>query len=185
MRSGTVGMSRGDDLARRRAAKKLTTNQLGVGRRAARFALVILLAGMTMSGVLTIATPSHASLFDGIYEDASRLAALETASGQYNAGVSLLRTVQNYAGAARWFRRAADQGHSNAQAVLGSLYAVGLGVPKDFVNAYVWVSLALPGLEGRMRDRAVALHDELSALMSPAEIGEAQKIAGDWHTLAH
>ena len=185
MRSGTVGMSRGDDFARRRAAKKLTTNRLGVGRRAARFALVILLAGMTMSGVLTIATPSHASLFDGIYEDASRLAALETASGQYNAGVSLLRTVQNYAGAARWFRRAADQGHSNAQAVLGSLYAVGLGVPKDFVNAYVWVSIALPGLEGRMRDRAVALQDELSALMSSTEIGEARKIAGDWRTLAH
>ena len=185
MRSGTVGMSRGGYFARRRAAKKTTTNRRGVGRQAARFALVIMLAGLTVSGVLTIATPSHASLFDGIYEDTSRLAALETASGQYNAGVSLLRTVQNYAGAARWFRRAADQGHSNAQAVLGSLYAVGLGVPKDFVNAYVWVSLALPGLEGRMRERAVALHDELSALMSPAEIGEAQKIAGDWHTLAH
>ncbi len=184
MSSGTVGMSRGGNFACRRTAKKLTTNRRGVGRRAARFALVILLAGMTMSGVLTIATPSNANLFDGIYEDASRLAALETASGQYNAGVSLLRTVQNYAGAARWFRRAADQGHSNAQAVLGSLYAVGLGVPKDFVNAYVWVILALPGLEGRMRDRAVALQDELSALMSPTEIGEARKLAGDWRTLA-
>ncbi len=184
MRSGTVGMSRGGYFARRRAAKKTTTNRCGVGRQAARFALVIMLAGLTMSGVLTIASPSHASLFDGIYEDTSRLAALETASGQYNAGVSLLRTVQNYAGAARWFRRAADQGHSNAQAVLGSLYAVGLGVPKDFVNAFVWVSLALPGLEGRMRDRAVALQEELSALMSPTEIGEARKIAGDWRTLA-
>ncbi len=184
MRSGFTGRHRGDTFARPHAATKITNYRLGFGQRAARFALAMMLAGVTMSGMLAVATPSHASLFGGIYEDSSRLAALETASGQYNAGVSLLRTVQNYAGAAKWFRRAADQGHSNAQAVLGSLYAVGLGVPKDFVNAYVWVSLALPGLEGRMRDRAVALQDELSALMSPTEIGEARKLAGDWRTLA-
>lgn len=184
MRSGFTGIIQGDDFARPRATNKFTINRLGLGRRAARFALAIMLAGLTMTGMLTVATPSHASLFGGIYEDSSHLAALETASGQYNAGVSLLRTVQNYSGAARWFRRAADQGHANAQAVLGSLYAVGLGVPKDFVNAYVWVSLALPRLEGRMRDRAVALQDELSTLMSSKEIGKARKIAGSWRTTA-
>ena len=184
MRPGIAGMSRGDDFATRRSVTKTMARRRRAGRPAARFALAMLLAAVTMSGLMTIATPSFASLFSGIYEDSARLDALETASGQYNAGVSLLRTVQNYAGAARWFRRAADQGHANAQAVLGSLYAVGLGVPKDFVNAYVWVSLALPRLEGRMRDRAVALQDELSALMSPEQIGEAQKIAGDWRTLA-
>ena len=143
------------------------------------------MAGATLLGLTTLASPSFASLFDGIYEDGSRRAALETASGQYNAGVSLLRTVQNYSGAARWFRRAADQGHANAQAVLGSLYAVGLGVPKDFVKSYAWVSLALPRLAGRMRDRAVALQDELDALMTPEQLGEAQKIAGNWRPLAH
>ena len=183
MRMGIAGMSRGVDCADH-AANKTTTVHRGIGRRSARFMLAMMLAGMTMAGMLAITTPSHASLFDGIYEDSTRMAALETASGQYNAGVSLLRTVQNYAGAARWFRRAADQGHTNAQAVLGSLYAVGLGVPKDFVNAYVWVSLALPRLEGRMRDRAVALQDELRALMSPTEIGKARKIAGSWRTTA-
>ncbi len=179
MRPGTAGPPRDDDFASRRAATETSTWR----RRATPLALAMILAASTMSGLLSIATPSLANLFDGIYEDSSRLAALETASGQYNAGVSLLRTVQNYAGAAKWFRRAADQGHANAQAVLGSLYAVGLGVPKDFVNAYAWVSLALPGLEGRMRDRAVALQDELSELMTPAQLGKAEKIAGDWHSL--
>jgi TPR repeat protein len=183
MRPGIAGTSLGNEIATRHAATEAVAERRRGGRSATRFALTMLLAALTVSGMLTIATPSFANLFSGIYEDSSRLDALETATGQYNAGVSLLRTVQNYAGAARWFRRAADRGHANAQAVLGSLYAVGLGVPKDFVNAYVWVSLALPRLEGRMRDRAAALHEELSALMSPAQIGEAQKIAGDWHTL--
>lgn len=183
MRPATAGMSRGDDFTTGRAATGTTATRRRAGRPAARFALAMFLAALTMSGLMTLATPSFANLFNGIYEDSARLDALETASGQYNAGVSLLRTVQNYSGAARWFRRAADQGHANAQAVLGSLYAVGLGVPKDFVNAYVWVSLALPRLEGRMHDRAVALQDELSALMSPAQIGKAQKLAGDWRTL--
>jgi hypothetical protein len=176
-------MSRGVDYIQH-TAKNTTTVHPGIGRRSARFLIAMMLAEMTMAAMMTIAAPSHASLFDGVYEDTTRLAALETASGQYNAGVSLLRTVQNYSGAARWFRRAANQGHANAQAVLGSLYAVGLGVPKDFVNAYVWVSLALPRLEGRMRDRAVALQDELSALMSPTDIGKAREIAGSWRTTA-
>ena len=183
MRIGFAGIVRGDDSVRK-DTKKTTTIHRGFGCRSVRFFSAVIMAGFTMAAALTIATPSQASLYDGIYEDTTRLAALETASGQYNAGVSLLRTVQNYAGAARWFRRAAEQGHANAQAVLGSLYAVGLGVPKDFVNAYVWVTLALPRLEGRMRDRAIALKEELSALMSSAEIGEASKIAGNWRTTA-
>jgi len=183
MRLSFAGIIWGDDSVRE-DAKKTTTIRRGFGRRSARFFSAMVMTGFTMAAAMTIATPSQASLYDGIYEDTSRLAALETASGQYNAGVSLLRTVQNYSGAARWFRRAANQGHANAQAVLGSLYAVGLGVPKDFVNAYVWVTLALPRLEGRMRDRALALQEELGALMSPDEIGEARKIAGNWRTTA-
>ena len=149
------------------------------------YRLNVLLAFGILLALTVFAMPASAKLLDRVYEDDMHTAALETASGQYNAGVSLLRTVQNYEGAAKWFRRAADKGHANAQAVLGSLYAVGLGVPKDFINAYAWVSLALPGLEGRMRDRAVALQDELSALMTPAQIGKAQEIAGDWRPLNH
>ena len=180
MRFGTAGKIKGDDVAPRHHA-----NQNSIRRRfMRRFAIAMLTAGTAMLGISMLASPSDASLFGGIYEDGSRVAALETASGQYNAGVSLLRTVQNYSGAAKWFRRATDKGHANAQAVLGSLYAVGLGVPKDFINAYAWVSLALPKLEGRMRDRAVALQDELSALMTPAQIGQAQGIAGDFRVLS-
>lgn len=184
MRSRIARMSPGDDRTSRDAAGTIPGRR-PVGRGLRRLIANMMLAAVAMAALLAAATPSSASLFDGIYEDASRLEILETASGQYNAGISLLRTVQNFAGAAKWFRRAADQGHANAQAVLGSLYAVGLGVPKDFVNAYAWVSLALPRLDGRMRDRAEALQEELTVLMTTAQIGEAQKITVKWRPFDH
>ena len=57
------------------------------------------------------------------------------------------RVPQNYAQAANWYRKAAehvpnfggaDQGKNN----LGLLYMNGLGVLKDYVQAYMWFSLA-------------------------------------------
>ena len=40
--------------------------------------------------------------------------------------------------AAKWYRRAADQGYAPAQAGLGYLYAQGKGVVKDPVQALEW-----------------------------------------------
>jgi TPR repeat protein len=39
--------------------------------------------------------------------------------------------AQDYAEAAKWFRKAADQGNVNAQARLASMYFWGQGVPQD------------------------------------------------------
>jgi len=38
---------------------------------------------------------------------------------------------QNYSEAADWYRRAAEQGHVDAQVSLGQLYQTGRGVPLD------------------------------------------------------
>jgi TPR repeat protein len=38
---------------------------------------------------------------------------------------------QDYAAAAKFFRKAADQGKAEAQAMLGTMYFFGRGVPKD------------------------------------------------------
>ena len=45
---------------------------------------------------------------------------------------------QDYAQAAAWFRRAADQGHANAQYNLGLMYGAGEGVPQDYAQAVTW-----------------------------------------------
>jgi len=43
---------------------------------------------------------------------------------------------------ADWFLKAAMQGNTDAQNNLGSLYANGNGVPKDFVQAFYWLDIA-------------------------------------------
>jgi len=49
---------------------------------------------------------------------------------------------QDYAIAARWFLKAAEQGLVLAQDNLGAYYWAGRGVPKDVVKAYYWSSVA-------------------------------------------
>lgn len=45
---------------------------------------------------------------------------------------------QDYVQAAKWLRKAAEQGHSEAQNNLGLLYSQGNGVPQDPVEAVKW-----------------------------------------------
>ena len=45
---------------------------------------------------------------------------------------------RDYAEAARWFRKAADQGDDFGQFNLGVLYAHGQGVPRDYTEAVRW-----------------------------------------------
>ncbi len=82
---------------------------------------------------------------------------------------------QDYKLAVEWYRRAAEHfpvlgGASPARARLGYLYADGWGVPKDYVQAYLWLSLFGPG-----RDI-----DDLKSRMTPAQVQLAQQLADEW-----
>ena len=46
---------------------------------------------------------------------------------------------ENDAEAVKWYRKAADQGHAQAQYNLGVMYYNGDGVPENHVRAYVWL----------------------------------------------
>jgi len=83
---------------------------------------------------------------------------------------------QDDAEAARWYRLAADQGLSAAQFILGSMYAVAQGVPRDFVRAHMWLNLAA----AQNYEDAGKMRDLIGKLMTPAQIAEAQKLAGEW-----
>ena len=50
---------------------------------------------------------------------------------------------QNYAEAAKWYRKAAEQGNATAQESLGSLYEQGQGVPQNYIWAHMWFNLAI------------------------------------------
>lgn len=78
--------------------------------------------------------------------------------------------------AARWFRLAADQGNTDAQTSLGVMYQDGEGLPKDHVQAHMWYNLASAG--GDLS--AQQFRDSIEAVMTPAEIANAQRLARAW-----
>ncbi len=104
--------------------------------------------------------------------------------GQYFLGVmyDLGRGVpQDYAEAAKRFRKAADQGLPEAQLNLGVMYGKGRGVPQDLVSAWIWFDRAASYFVFRsVRHRAVRNCERIAAVMTPAQIAEAQRLAREW-----
>lgn len=45
---------------------------------------------------------------------------------------------EDYAEAAKWYRKAAEQRHAKAQSQLGLMYVIGQGVPQDYAEAVQW-----------------------------------------------
>jgi TPR repeat protein len=83
---------------------------------------------------------------------------------------------RDYATAVRLIRPLAEQGNANAQYKLGVFYDNGLGVPQDKVSAYMWLNFsASQGQEG-----AAAFRDLIARRMTPAQIGEAQRLSREW-----
>jgi TPR repeat protein len=71
-----------------------------------------------------------------------------------------LYSEERYAEAISWYRKAAEQGHSFAQYVLGARYYFGEGVSRNKVNAYVYWSLA--GLTEDSRAKLAVLEKEMT-----------------------
>ncbi len=101
------------------------------------------------------------------------------ARAQYNVGVAYDNgegVLQDYAEAKKWYTKAAEQGYAKAQSNLGTMYGTGEGVPEDYVRAHMWYNLAVAqGNETARENR-----DIIAALMTPADISKAQKLAREW-----
>jgi len=52
------------------------------------------------------------------------------------------KLAENYADAAKWYRKAAEQGDASSQLQLAKLYKDGKGVPQDFMEAETWYRTA-------------------------------------------
>ncbi len=82
----------------------------------------------------------------------------------------------DYATALREFRVLAEQGDASAQNNLALMYGDGQGVTQDYVQAHMWFNLA-----GARGDKEAAKNRDIVAkLMTPAQIAEAQRLAGKW-----
>ena len=86
----------------------------------------------------------------------------------------------DYATALQELEPLAEKGHAMAQFTLGLMYFKGQGVPQDYVRAHMWFNLAASRLTGPTRDKAAKNRDSVAAKMTPALVGEAQRLAREW-----
>ena len=85
-------------------------------------------------------------------------------------------TLQGYAQAAVWYRKAAEQGYAKAEYSLGGSYCWREGVPLDYVEAYFWLDLAV---EGKVDD-VNHLRNYAASHLTPAELSQVQERARKW-----
>jgi len=96
----------------------------------------------------------------------------------YEAGRSGLK--KDYAMAASWYRKSAEQGNAYAQASLGILCHSGKGLPRDDVQAEMWFIVAANGVEKNDRDTVVEMRDSVAAHLAPEQVAEAKRMASEW-----
>ena len=79
--------------------------------------------------------------------------------------------------AVHWFRLAAEQGVTTAQAALALRYSKGEGVPQDLVEAYKWATIASKGAGDRNAGVPPAhLEDQMTA----EQIAEGKRLASEF-----
>ncbi len=74
------------------------------------------------------------------------------------------------------WRPLAEQGNAVGQVILGTMYAIGRGVPQDLVLAHMWTNLAAAqgftlGMDARK---------ELEKIMKKKQLVQAQALASEW-----
>jgi hypothetical protein len=93
----------------------------------------------------------------------------------------------------RWYLRAAEQGHPDAQYAVGHEYAlerVGDGpdpIPEDFVQSYIWFSLAALGYGATTPERrvnALDMRERIGKRLTARDRADAEAQIAAWKPLA-
>ena len=97
-------------------------------------------------------------------------------AGDYQAAYALGMAFQikgEPASAVPWYEQAASAGLTEAQILLGTIYARGTGVPRDLVRAYAWLHRAAE----KKSPNARLILDSVAGLMTAEEIGAAKELS--------
>ena len=103
------------------------------------------------------------------------LIATQPASADFEAGQQAWDAGSIDEAVTQW-QAAADEGDRRAMLALGRLYAKGLGVLQDPVEAHKWLNLAA----SRGEEAALPMRDALAVMMTPTELTEARQRAAAW-----
>jgi Sel1 repeat len=82
--------------------------------------------------------------------------------------------------AAACFRRAAEQGHTDAQLALGLFHQNGQGVPQSYAESYYWLLLALGGATEPNKLSYIKLRDDAASRLTVTEQFTAHTKAAKW-----
>jgi len=94
-----------------------------------------------------------------------------------------LGTLQDYVEAAKWYRKAAENGNALAQLWLGTMYISGQGVPVDLVQAHLWLNLAATNYVSKdwaVRKSAEKDRAAIETRMTQEQIDEALRLKREW-----
>ena len=97
-------------------------------------------------------------------------------AGNFQAAYALGMAYQikgDPAQAVPWYEQAASAGLTEAQILLGTMYAEGSEVPRDLVRAYAWLHKAAE----KKGPNAQLILDSVAALMTAEEIEEAKALS--------
>ena len=157
----------------------------GLPRRRAGGALAVV-AGLFLSLSLALAHASAPARADmqagwqaytaGDYETAISEWQPLAEAGNFQAAYALGMAYQikgDPAQAVPWYEQAASAGLTEAQILLGTMYAEGSEVPRDLVRAYAWLYKAAE----KKGPNAQLILDSVAALMTAEEIEEAKALS--------
>ena len=112
----------------------------------------------------------------GEYEAAVRAWQPLAEAGDHQAAYALGMAFQimgQPAQAVPWYEQAAQAGVTEAQILLGTIYARGADVPRDLVRAYAWLNRAVENESPNAR----LILDSVAALMTAEEVEAAKALS--------
>ena len=145
------------------------------------------------ASLASTATPSFRRLFSRPQKPAvETIETVETRAGngaaeaQFSLGVKFagLGPAQDYAQAAHWYLKAADQNHPLAQFNLGMMYAAGHGVPRDTAKSMEWMQKAADLGDAGAQHYIGIKHHRASLEGEPERAVESRREAYKWLQLA-
>ncbi len=87
----------------------------------------------------------------------------------------------DYGAAFREWLPVAAAGDARAQHVVGLMYSIGEGVPRDDVHAYMWIALAEVHYSSPTnRNRAARFRQRIAERLSPEQLRRARHMAQAW-----
>ena len=125
-------------------------------------------------------------LDDALRRDTRRLGveAADDPVAQYFLAEMFLRgkgVDQDFEQAAAWYEKAAINGHADAQAAIGSLEMLGLGVPRHPTSGYFWLIISVVWEDSDLRRAAMsALGQAAEQLSTEQKRAVARAAVPEW-----